>query len=234
MKIFGMHRVLIAAAFLSTSVAHAVDDMLPPAKLVVDAAPAIESAIESVETAEVGAAVATATTEPEPAATVPSKEEIAKLPENEIPVLTGAKQSKKAEGGNLSRIMITLGVLTTVVGGAFFILKRWANRSDGDTKSPKIKVLTQLTLGPKKSLAVVNVAGESLLIGVTDHNISLLKTLSLIDDEVPESVPKTFGNALSEYHDEDDMDALGPAEHDEFAMRGIDEIRDRVSRRLEV
>lgn len=230
MKIFGLHRVLIAAVVLSASVAYASDDLIPPAKLVVDASSAVESAIESVETAEIG----TSAPQPEPATAVPSKDEIAKLPENEIPVFTGAKQAKKAEGGNLSRIMITLGILTTVVGGAFFVLKRWANRSGVDTKSPKIKILTQLALGPKKSVAVINVAGESLLIGVTDHNISLLKTLSLIDDEVPESVPKTFGNALSEYHDDDDMDALGPAEHDEFAMRGIDEIRDRVSRRLEV
>lgn len=230
MNVFGLQRALIAVLLLSTSLAKAADELIPPAKLVVEESPAVSSAIEVADATDLGPAV----TETESVAALPSKEEIAKLPENEIPVLTGAKQAKRAEGGYLSRLMVTLGVLTVVVGGAFFALRRWANRSVADTKSPKIKVITQHALGPKKSLAIIHVAGESILVGITDHNISMLKTLSLIDDEVPESVPATFGNALSEFDEDDDMDALGPAEHDDFAMQGLNEIRDRVSRRLEV
>ncbi len=61
----------------------------------------------------------------------------------------------------------------------------------------QIKVLSQHYLGPKKSLAIVHVAGESILIGVTDQNISMIKSLSLIDDEVPANLPNTFGQTLA-------------------------------------
>ncbi len=231
MKVFGFQRVLLAAILFSVPVANANDELIPPATLIVDAAEPQESVVVAAAdpVAEAAAEVAA-----EPDVPVPSKGEIAKLPEKEIPVFTGAKQERRAEGGNLARLMITLGILTAVVGGAYFALRRWANRKGGDTKSPKIKILTQHSLGPKKSLAIINVAGESILIGITDHNISMLKTLSLIDDEVPESVPTTFGKAMAAFDDDDDYDALGPADRDEFAMRGLDEIRDRVSRQFEV
>lgn len=235
MKVFGFQRVLLAAILFSVPVANANDELIPPATLIVDAAEPQESVVVAAAD-PVAEAAAEVAAEPaaEPEVPVPSKGEIAKLPEKEIPVFTGAKQERRAEGGNLARLMITLGILTAVVGGAYFALRRWANRKGGDTKSPKIKILTQHSLGPKKSLAIINVAGESILIGITDHNISMLKTLSLIDDEVPESVPTTFGKAMAAFDDDDDYDALGPADRDEFAMRGLDEIRDRVSRQFEV
>ena len=39
-------------------------------------------------------------------------------------------------------------------------------------------------------------AGESILVGITDSNISMIKSLSLIDDEVPITTPKTFADAM--------------------------------------
>ena len=61
----------------------------------------------------------------------------------------------------------------------------------------QIKVLSQHYLGPKKSLVIVRVAGESILVGVTDSNISMIKSLALIDDEVPVETPKNFADALN-------------------------------------
>lgn len=188
-----------------------IDEPLPAARLVVDAEPSIAEPVAEAAPAPLQA---------------PVKEVIAKLPETEIPVLTGAKQAKRAEGGSLSRILTTLGVMTVLMGALFIGLKRWAARRGANVNNPKIKVLTQHSLGPKKSLAIIHVAGESILIGVTDHNISMLKTLSLIDDEVPESVPNHFGAALSGLEEEEE------AFDDEFAVRGIGEIRDKVSSRL--
>jgi flagellar protein FliO/FliZ len=175
------------------------------------------------------------------------KIDTSKMPENEIPVLTSSKSAKKAEGGMMERIMITLGVLAVALGAAAFGLKRWATKSGAKNQNTKIKVLTQHMMGPKKSLAIVQVAGETILIGVTDHNISMLKTLSLLDEEIPEEVPRNFGTRLADF-DEDEMlpspvpkakkeprsrrmDDDTDAQED-FAMRGIAEIRDVVSTRL--
>lgn len=163
-----------------------------------------------------------------------------KLPESEIPVLAKVKEDKKASAGSLHRILISLGVLVVILGSISFGLKRWAGRSRAASASPKIKVLTQHHLGPKKSLAIVQVAGESILVGITDHNISMLKTLSLLDEEIPEKVPNSFGSALNEFDDEEDF-AEGSAiasssssqePNEDFAMRGLTEIRDVVSSRL--
>ena len=223
------------------------EELIPAAKLVVGSAPnqaatsgssavAAEAATAPILVGEPAAATASKETE----VAAPSKEEVAKLPEAQIPVLTGAKQQKRAESGGLTRILITLGVLTVLSGAAFFGLKRWAKNRGPKGPNPKIRVLTQHALGPKKNLAIVQVAGESILIGVTDHNITMLKTLALIDDEVPEAVPNHFGNSLSDFIESEDdraldarsMRQLPAAEHDDFAMRGLTEIRDKVTSRL--
>jgi len=170
-----------------------------------------------------------------------AKAEASKLPEDQIPVLSSGTATKKAGNDNLNRIMLTLGVFAMALLAATFGLKRWAKKKGIAGSNTKIKVLTQHALGPKKSLCIVQVAGESILIGVTDHNISMLKTLSLIDDEVPADVPNRFDSTLSDYEDHEmasqsrvlrkTKDAE-KSEGEDFTMRGLNEIRDTVSTRL--
>jgi flagellar biosynthetic protein FliO len=170
-------------------------------------------------TASTGEAVAGQTSEAQ------IKAEQIKLPENQIPVLTGPKDTKKATGGGMTHIFITLGVLATALGAAIYGLKRMAANRGKATSGTKIKVLTQHSLGPKKNLAIIQVAGEAILIGVTDHTISMIKPIALIDDEFPEELPRNFNSAL------DEMEPETPAQ-DDFAMQGLSEIRDKVSTRL--
>ena len=61
--------------------------------------------------------------------------------------------------------------------------------------------MAQHYLGPKKSLAVVRVAGESILVGITDNNINMIKSLALLDEEIPDVTPNDF-NQLIEKDDE--------------------------------
>ena len=180
--------------------------------------PAMEAAAKATAGLDVDAALAQA-----------KKDAMGRLPENEIPVLTKIKDEKKEAGGSLTRIFITLGVLLLTFGAASYGLKRWSARSAGSrNQNTRIRVLTQHHLGPKKTLAIVQVAGESILIGITDHNIAMLKTLSLIDDEVPEEVPNSFAGAMTDIEFDDDLDESGS----NFALRGLAEIRDVVSQRL--
>lgn len=165
------------------------------------------------------------------------------LPENQIPVFANKDQSKKPVKGVGNRVLISLAVLTILFGALYLGLKKWISKSKTQNQSAtSITVMTQHFLGPKKSLAIVRVAGESILIGITDNNISMIKTLALIDDEVPNSVPRNF--------DVDELDEQFPHEEiskgqfrlasnsftdehsDDFAMQGLSEIRDAVSDRL--
>lgn len=228
-----------APAVEETQTALAQGEETPLAtRLVVDSAPQDEAGMAIADTAAQAAANTTAATSiqvpPVTTAISEIKPDVAKLPENEIPVLTGAKDSKKSTGDGVSRILITLGVLTVVLGALIYGLKRWASRRSGKNQNTKIRVITQHALGPKKSLVIVQVAGESILVGVTDHNISMLKTLSLIDDEIPDELPRNFNTALDDYGDEETVRiGKGPnRERDDFAMRGLSEIRDTVSTRL--
>jgi flagellar protein FliO/FliZ len=95
--------------------------------------------------------------------------------------------------------------------------------------------LTQHYLGPKKSLAIIRVAGESILIGVTDTNINMIKSLALLDDEVPEEihsnnfadlfggVPSTSAKATA------DSESADADPEEEFSIRGV---KDVVSKKL--
>lgn len=156
-----------------------------------------------------------------------------KRPESEIPVFVDKAETKKAGGSSLERLVMTLAVVCVLLGAALFGLKRWAARRGKYVSSPtKINILTQHHLGPKKSLAIIQVAGEAILIGITDHNISMLKTLALIDDEVPGVVPKNFADEL----EQDDPEAQALAEEgyeaDNFALKGLGDVRDMVSTRF--
>lgn len=167
------------------------------------------------------------------------KVDVNKAAEKEIPVLTDSKADKKTANTSVQRLLMSLGVIILILAGTAFGLKRWSKTSKGRNENTKIKVLTQHHLGAKKSLVIVQVAGESLLIGVTDQNISMLKTLALLDEEIPEEVPRSFSNSLSNFVEEQEEYEAPPTKGkkrkdniDDFAMRGLSEIRDTVSTRL--
>jgi len=130
--------------------------------------------------------------------------------ESEIPVrLNETKKHQQIESPWL-RMLLTLGMIGILAGGTLVYLKRKKGLEKTMGPVPDVKLLTQFHLGPKKSLAIIRVAGESLLIGVTDHSINLIKGLSLIDDEIPVQVPSKFADALEE--------------SDDFSIKGIQDV----------
>ncbi|MEI7973424.1 MAG: flagellar biosynthetic protein FliO [Bdellovibrio sp.] len=77
------------------------------------------------------------------------------------------------------------------IGATLWVRKMKMKQGHRET-APSIKMLNQLHLSPKKSIALIRVAGESILVGITDQNISHLKTLSLLDEDLPEIGPQEF------------------------------------------
>lgn len=164
--------------------------------------------------------------------------------ESEIPLNLDAHKKSSSEEGGLFRILFTLSMLGLVGTGAFFFLRKYSVPKERKHQT-QIKVLQQHYLGPKKSLAIVRVAGESILIGVTDHNISMIKSLSLLDDEIPEETPKNFEKVLGKSNWESKVEFESSNENEtstrskrsnkeldsdeEFAISGI---KDIVTKRL--
>lgn len=116
--------------------------------------------------------------------------------ESEIPLNLENNKKASAEEGGFFKMILSLSILGVVGTGAFIFLKKYSVPKDRKHQT-QIKVLQQHFLGPKKSLAIVRVAGESILIGITDQNISMIKSLSLLDEEVPEDSPASFNKVLN-------------------------------------
>ena len=110
----------------------------------------------------------------------------ANLKETEIPVILEGAKKIEENHSPLMRITISLAVLVILGVGFFVFSKRYLKSSKNSDHANQIKLLTQHHLGPKKSLAVIRVAGESILIGITEQNISMIKQLSLLDEDIPE------------------------------------------------
>jgi flagellar protein FliO/FliZ len=127
--------------------------------------------------------------------TATSGEKLAGKKENEIPLNL---ESKKATAGNESpffKFIFFVGILGTLLAGAWILIKKY-NTKNISRNHNQIKILAQHYLGPKKSLAVVRVAGESILVGITDNNINMIKSLALLDEEIPDVTPNDFNKLI--------------------------------------
>jgi flagellar protein FliO/FliZ len=144
------------------------------------------------------------------------------IAESDIPVQLES-QKKGADAPNMMfRIVGSIAIVGLMGTAAVFYIRKYRLQNVDSATMPTIKVLSQHHLGPKKSLALVRVAGESILIGVTDQNINLIKSLSLLDEDIPSDIPVKFDQTLA-------VAEKAPMSDEEFSMSGI---KDFVSTRL--
>jgi flagellar protein FliO/FliZ len=150
--------------------------------------------------------------------------------ESEIPLTLDAPKKAEEDSHPLFKVLLVISMMGMVGTGAYIFLRKYSKTNFALGKTNQIKIITQHHLGPKKSLAIIRVAGESILIGITDQNINMIKSLSLLDDEVPEATPHHFSEvfaggaghgavAMNDAQDEDE----------EFSIRGV---KDAVSKKL--
>lgn len=146
--------------------------------------------------------------------------------ENQIPLASTESAIKAVEPGSSSKILLGAGLLLgfTVLG--FLAVKKYKYK-DVKTQQFQMKIISQFHMSPRKSLAVVQVAGESILLGVTDHNISMIKSLSILDDDFNGEVPQNFNSVFNE------SKATAKAEIDaEVETYSIQKIQDVVSSKI--
>jgi len=184
---------------------------------------------EATKTAEALTATTTAT---EPAKIDDKKE-------SEIPLNLDAPKKASEESHPLFKLLLAVSMMGLVGTGAYIFIRKYSKNNFAAGKNNQIKVLTQHYLGPKKSLAIIRVAGESILIGVTDTNINMIKSLALLDDEVPEEIHSNsfadlFGGVPASKLETSGRSTSAEAtadseEEEEFSIRGV---KDVVSKKL--
>ena len=77
----------------------------------------------------------------------------------------------------LTSTLQMLTALAVVLGGlfvVFYFLKRFLRRDVGGTGNPLIRVIANQYIGVKKNIALVEVPGTVLVIGISNDRISLL------------------------------------------------------------
>lgn len=118
--------------------------------------------------------------------------------ESEIPVFIKSEKVEKAQDSLLWRLFASLGLLVVVAGAMVFATKRYTRRKNTGGEKVRIEVLHRYQLSPKNSLALIRVAGEAILIGCTDQSVNMLKTVTLIDDELEGLLGKDFNGFLED------------------------------------
>lgn len=75
--------------------------------------------------------------------------------------------------------LVMLGVVLALLAGVLYALKFWSCGRKGPSSNTAVpfRVITTLFLGQKRNLAVVEVAGEYLVLGITPNTITCLTKL---------------------------------------------------------
>jgi flagellar protein FliO/FliZ len=98
------------------------------------------------------------------------------LPSPEAAAVAGAAAQSASLAGTAIQISLSLLLVMGVILAGFFILKKYGSRLGirGRGKQGVVSFVGHLPLGPKQGVAVVKVAGKTLVLGVTEHSINLL------------------------------------------------------------
>jgi len=80
-------------------------------------------------------------------------------------------------GAMLVRVVLALALVLGLLWAVLFLYRKASRGGSASARAPEIEVLAQRSLGPRTSLAMVRVAGESLLIGITPQQVTALGRL---------------------------------------------------------
>ena len=121
-----------------------------------------------------------------------------------------AHTSSQSGSGSLVRTFVGLAIVLAVIYGLYWVLKQVkASRSDKASGQGLASIAT-LPLGTNRSLQVVRAGDEIVLLGVSEHGVSAIRTYTereaqeagLLDDELSEPTATRPTGAFSGIVDE--------------------------------
>lgn len=72
---------------------------------------------------------------------------------------------------------IKLIVVLLLIVGAAAVFRRWIQPGTGIHSDRQMRLVETIRLSPRQALHIVTVGGQTLLIGATDQNVSLISTI---------------------------------------------------------
>jgi flagellar protein FliO/FliZ len=95
------------------------------------------------------------------------------------------------------RVVVSLAV---VVGLLWVLQRRLTRGSRASAASKPVRIVTKQAISPKASVVIIDVEGTRLLLGVTEHAVSVLQTGDIpveVEAAVEPSSAKAFARTLS-------------------------------------
>lgn len=102
----------------------------------------------------------------------------------------------------ISTTLQMLTALAIVVGGllvAFYLMKRFLKRDAGGSANSLIRVIANQYIGVKKNIALVEVPGTVLVLGISSDRISLLTKIE--DQSVLDGIKKNASRLTPSFTD---------------------------------
>jgi flagellar biosynthetic protein FliO len=100
-------------------------------------------------------------------------------------------------GGMLLRVGLGLALVLGLLGGVLMLYRKATRGRPGLRGDATIEIVSQRSLGQRTTLAVVRVAGEMLLLGITQQQINTLAHLGALAQEARAGAPAPEGAAAS-------------------------------------
>src|ERR687894_383508 len=113
---------------------------------------------------------------------------------------SGSEVPGASAGGSLVRTIVGLAIVIGVIYGLYWVLKQVKASKEEKASGQGLSALATLPLGPNRSLQLVRAGREIVLIGVSEHGVTPVRTYS--EDEA-EAV------GLLDLEDEEPGDAGG-------------------------
>ncbi|MCJ8277910.1 MAG: flagellar biosynthetic protein FliO [Bdellovibrionales bacterium] len=162
------------------------------------------------------------------------KELLASIEESEIPLnLKKESKIKKSSLSPLNKMMISIVGLLFIAGAVFVWVQKSGKKAGFSSVAKNINILAKKPIGPKKDLMLLQLAGETLLLGVTDQNINHLKTLSLLEDELPAFTNPKFSQEFAQKIEETKI-SDETEEVDGFAVSQLDQVKEAINKRFSI
>jgi flagellar protein FliO/FliZ len=89
---------------------------------------------------------------------------------------TSPSTAGHASGGSLVRTIVGLAVVIAVIYGLYWILKQVKSSREEKASGQGLAALATLPLGPSRSLQLVRAGREIVLLGVSEHGVTPVRT----------------------------------------------------------
>jgi flagellar protein FliO/FliZ len=91
---------------------------------------------------------------------------------------TAPSTAGHSSGGSLVRTIVGLAVVIAVIYGLYWILKQVKSTREDKASGQGLSALATLPLGPHRSLQLVRAGREIVLVGVSEHGVTPVRTYS--------------------------------------------------------